>query len=144
MRNKQMKIDVTQTLKQLGGEPIMQEVRCAKCVEVYAAIHKLLSPDARVELAEHQEEIERIVSDEPEPMTLRLVINRALTTPMKDDDLTPEKGVARFSLAMRVHNNDEVEFTAEELTLIKNRIAKLFSSPLIVGQACLILDPGMK
>lgn len=137
-------INVTQTINKLDGEPLMQETRCPKCIEVYQSIYNLLSDSARAEMDAQQDEMVKIVSAEPEPMTLRLVINRALMTPLEDDKLTPESGVTRLLLATRVHENDEVELDSKEVTLIKERVAKVYSnSALIVGRACLLVDPAM-
>jgi len=136
-------VDVTYILTELDGTPLTQEVMCPKCREVYASIHKLLSSEARLELAEHEAEIVKIVSGDPEPVTLRVIINRALITPIKDDDLKAEEHAARYSLAVRIYENDTVELTTKEKAMINQRIAKMYNSSLWAGQAAKLIDPSI-
>jgi len=137
-------VNVTQVLTQLDGTPILPEARCARCVGVFDKILNLLSPEAQSELSRHEAEIIEIVSQEPEPLTVRLVINRALMNPLEEDKLEADRQVSRFLLATRVHENDDVEFTPEEIVLIKKRVSKMYQSPLIAGQVCVLVDPTMK
>ena len=139
-----MVIDVTQPLTELDGKtPITQEVRCEGCLQVYRKIYELLSTEARSELEAHKKEILDIVTREPEQMTPRLAINRALMQPMEDDELKPEMMVARLNLATRIYKNDEVEFAPEEAIIIKERIVKMYQLPLISARICLLVDPTM-
>ena len=135
---------VTQILTQLDGTPITPEVRCPGCTNVFDRIFKLLSPEARIELKGYEVEILEIVSKEPEPLTLRLAINRSLMNVLEGDKLAAEKQVGAFLLATRVHENDEVEFTPEEIVLIKKRVSETYQSPLVAGQVCILVDPTMK
>lgn len=137
-------IDVTQVLTELDGTEIKQDVRCANCIRVYQEIHKRLPESAQVELDRIGEDVLANLTDEPELLTLRLAINRALMTPFRDDDEKPEQHVTRFLLATRIHENDEVNLDSGEIEMIKKRLAKLYRSPIIVGRACLLIDPAIK
>ena len=137
-------IDVTQTLLELDGTEIKQDARCPNCIRVYTGIRDNLPEDAHAEFDKAATKIFEVLSAESEPLTLRLVINRAIMTPLKKDELTPESGVKRTLLAMRIHESDEVELDSDEKTLVKDRVAKVYQhAPIIVGRVCLLVDPAM-
>lgn len=52
-----------------------------------------------------------------------------------------DEKVKRFQLALKVHDAKDVKLTAEETTLIKAQIAKVYP-PLIVGRSWELLDPA--
>lgn len=74
--------------------------------------------------------------------TLGNIAKRALMAPRPDG--TPANGMEAlqlFSLAMRIHESEgPTEVTAEEITLIKSRIAEGFNAPLLAGQAWAMLE----
>jgi len=77
-----------------------------------------------------------------EDMTLREVCLAALQAQFEDEkNLNATEKVARYSLATDIFKaKDNIEFTAEEITLLKKLIGKGFTV-LIVGQAYELLDP---
>lgn len=70
--------------------------------------------------------------------TLRTAIVNALLAPTKGQESGVEK-VKKYELAKKVYQVDEVELSAEDITLIKSRIGDTFSS-LIVGQCFEMLE----
>lgn len=70
----------------------------------------------------------------------RVAANALLAITDADRDMTGEIKVKRYDLAMRVIRGD-ISLKAEEVADIKAAIGKHYS-PLIVGQAWRMLDPG--
>lgn len=57
--------------------------------------------------------------------------------------LEPEKPTdptERYSLALQLHNATELSISSEQIVMLKELIRKTFPSPLISGQACLMLE----
>lgn len=111
-----MKIDVTQKLLDLDGEEMQIVVQacqfCGRSVE------------------------------ESGVRTLRNTLIDALNVLYQDEqNLDPQKKFKRHLLAVRVHDEDEPEFTVEELSELKNVVAKRYS-PAVMGPAWMMLDPG--
>jgi hypothetical protein len=75
------------------------------------------------------------------PMTLGDAVSAALVMPFKDESPSGQEKVKRWALALRVHAAKDIELTADDVTLIKNLVAKAYG-PLIVGQVWEILDPA--
>lgn len=73
------------------------------------------------------------------PFTLGLAAERALIQP--EQNLSPEDSLMRGQLALNVLNSSGAELKAEEIALIKKRIAALYG-PLIVARAFPLLDPA--
>ena len=70
--------------------------------------------------------------------TLRTALINATLAPDQGDDGV--KKLAKYRLAMKIQDSDEVEFTAEEIVSLKEAVGKVFPSPLIVGQVTDILE----
>lgn len=70
--------------------------------------------------------------------TLRLVIVNALLATTKKQESGVEK-VRKYELAKKAYQNDEVELTAEDITLIKNQIGEVFPA-VVVGQCFEMLE----
>jgi hypothetical protein len=63
--------------------------------------------------------------------TVKLAIVNAVLSPVQN-----EKGVEKvkkYELAKKVYASDEVDLTAEEISLIKERVGDVFA-PIVVGQ----------
>lgn len=77
-------------------------------------------------------------------LTLRLVCTSAAvflaTGPSGEPPLPGNDSVKRFALGMRIYENDKPDLTAEEISLLKERIAKQ-RPPLITARAWGLLDP---
>lgn len=71
--------------------------------------------------------------------TLKNVVFAAVTQPLDGERQSTEEKLQCYAIAQRVFAGGEVELTAEEITLIKARIGKLFPV-LIVGQAFRMLE----
>lgn len=70
----------------------------------------------------------------------RVAANALLAMTDADKDMTGETKVKRYDLAMRIVKG-EASLKAEEIADIKAAIGKHYT-PLIVGQAWKMLDPG--
>lgn len=76
--------------------------------------------------------------DEVKPVTLRDACKVALVSVVQGD--TPEQKFENYRLALRIENNDELDLTAEEITMLKKRVG-IVLPPLHVGNVWMILDP---
>ena len=63
--------------------------------------------------------------------TMKMVIVNAILSPVKDESGVDK--VKKYELAKKVYASDEVELTAEEISLIKERVGEGFA-PIVVGQ----------
>lgn len=70
--------------------------------------------------------------------TLKLAVVNALLAPIKGQESGVEK-VKKYELARKVYQNDEVELSAEDISLIKSRIGDMFPA-LVVGQCFEMLE----
>lgn len=84
-----------------------------------------------------------ILADDGKPsmMTLRSICNEALLgTYDEDRTATGDAKLKRFKLAMKINETNIVDLKVEEITEIKNFIAKAFG-PLVIGRCYDLLDP---
>lgn len=102
-----MKVNLTATIQQLDGTPLMQPP----------------------------------VGDAPaKPWTLRDVIVTVCMNELGDKQEPGTAKLERFLLAQRVYNAErEVDLTAEQVAMVKDRIGRGFGAAL-VGPAFLLLD----
>jgi hypothetical protein len=76
-------------------------------------------------------------------LTLNKMAVDALMAPFEDErHLSGEQKVGRFKLAQRIHTGGEVDLTAEEVSLVKAQIAKLYAI-LPCARAWELLDPSV-
>lgn len=77
--------------------------------------------------------------------TLKMACTNALLGNYPDEkNINGTEKARRYALAIDIHkSNGKVDLESEDITLIKELIAKV-GSPLIVGQAYAILDPPKK
>lgn len=116
-----MKYDVTQTLKHFTGEPLME---------------------TRIKAGtEHHEkpEVEKV------ELTLRSVLCQALMVVPKNerDGSSGNKKVERFLLAKQVYTSDEVEFSVDDVVMLKGLVEQAFEQHTpTVAAVFLLLDPS--
>jgi hypothetical protein len=108
-----MKIDFTQGLTTLGGEPLERTIQacenCGRPVETSA-------------------------------MTLRRVCINALLTQTRDErNLPGEKKARRYKLALQISNEDVVDLPPKDVALIQELVGTLYTA-LVVGQVWEMLD----
>lgn len=114
------KIDVTQSLLDLEGKPMSIVLQacpmCGRTLEVQG------------------------------PRTLRSACEAALGADYQSEQrvggVTGEVKIKRYCLAVKVHNNDTVQFLAEEIVILKHVLGLRFP-PEIMGPALRILEPGL-
>ena len=106
------KIDVTQTLKNLDGSDLTDATQiCPTCGQ----------------------------ATEARTWTLRLVLQNVLMAVVRDENPDGAEKALRYALAMRIHQNDEVELSVEERAKLKDLVGKVYG-PLIVGQVWEMLE----
>jgi hypothetical protein len=76
---------------------------------------------------------------EKKVLTLDKVCVNALLSENQDDRQSGEDKLKVFQLAKKIYGAGEVEVTAEEIVLIKNKVGR-FYLPLVVGQVYEILE----
>lgn len=110
-----MKIDVTQQIKDLGGTLMVTSKKvCPVCGEI---------------------------AGKEEPMTIRLVLTRALVAVYADErSLSGDDKLIRWHLALKIMDSDEPDLEAKEVVLAKEMIGKMYG-PVVVGRTWPILDP---
>lgn len=79
-----------------------------------------------------------VLTPENQPFTLQLACQGGLLNSKRP--LTGEQKIADFDFAKRIQANGELELKAEEIVLLKERIADAFSA-VIVKRSWDILDP---
>jgi hypothetical protein len=80
-----------------------------------------------------------IMETKDKPLLLDKVCVNALLQEVPNEQTTGEAKLLRFKLAKKIYGVSEVEVTAEEIVLIKDRVGKQYL-PLIVGQVYEILE----
>ena len=81
-----------------------------------------------------------VVKENSEAMSLWSVCVNVLLTPLEGDKLLEGKDkVEHLKLAERIYKQNEVEVAVEELSLLKKRICKLYST-LPAGRAMALLE----
>lgn len=83
-----------------------------------------------------QNEKGEITSD---PMTIAFVFNKALSIPLKGDENDSDaQRMKKFNLLQSIFKNEKgkLNVTSEDVTLIKNRVRKVFANPVIYGRVC--------
>lgn len=84
-------------------------------------------------------EVENVKEGKEKYWTLKKAVVSALAQSLEaDKNMAPDKAVARWKLAMRLHGGGEQELTPEELVEIRERLPKCYTV-LISGQACELL-----
>lgn len=71
------------------------------------------------------------------PMTLREALTTALA--QQQDQRPAKEQYTLFALGLRIANRDEVEFTSEEITTLKNACSRTYT-PIITGRVWQILE----
>lgn len=85
---------------------------------------------------------------EGEVITLRAILIAAIdaTLPAKEDPQRPEVRspdslTADFAASIRIFQEDEPHLSAKEVTMLLDRVARRFPSPIVYGQVAALLDP---
>jgi hypothetical protein len=77
-----------------------------------------------------------------DPMTLKDVMVNALNMTPQDERIDGKEKQKRYHLAGRIWMaGDEIDLTSDEVVLVKNLIAKVYASALVVGQAWDMIEP---
>lgn len=80
-----------------------------------------------------------IMETKDKPLLLDKVCVNAVLSEIPDEKTTGEQKLQRFQLAKKIYGAGEIDVTAEEIVLLKDKIGKLYL-PLVVGQVFEILE----
>lgn len=81
-----------------------------------------------------------VLEDNGKPFLLRTACVNALMTTLEEDKNQPgEDKLTAYVLAKRLHEEDELDLTPEELTKLKDRVGKCFG-PAVVGPVFQLLN----
>lgn len=71
-------------------------------------------------------------------LTVKDVLIVCLGTPLKgDDEETGEVRINKFNIMKSLHTDKpEIELESKEITLLKDRVLKVYPSPIIYGRMC--------
>jgi hypothetical protein len=101
-----------------------------------------LQEGEQVVLIEQSGQITRQVLQKGRALTLKAACVNAIGGRYEGEQLTPEQHIDRFLLAKRIQqsNGEGVDLSSEEISLIKQLLAKAGYGPVVVGQACQLLE----
>lgn len=86
----------------------------------------------------------KAAQDSDKILTLKDVLSISLCF-IEQKGSTPEESVKRYNLLRSVTDAEtEVDISAEDISLMKQLIAKTYGSPVVSGQACLLLEGVVK
>ena len=106
-----MKLDVTQQLTNLDGSPLVQPgTRCTTCGHI----------------------------TDPEPVTLRGVLTTSLLAQSREQ-VPGEEKVKRYTLAIRIQQQDAPELALKELELVQRLVGEI-QPTLTAGQVWVMLE----
>lgn len=74
-----------------------------------------------------------------EPLNFLNVFINALNSQLPSEVLTAEVKNRIYQVSMKIYKSDEPNFTPEQLTLIKERVGKIYN-PLVYGRVCDLID----
>ena len=73
--------------------------------------------------------------------TLQSISVLALTTPVRSDESVDiNRKLSLYRLAQRLTLDEEVDVTAEDIVLIKDRISKVIQNVVVIGRAFDLLE----
>jgi hypothetical protein len=81
----------------------------------------------------------RRTEGEPRVLTLKAVCVNGLLATETDKNVSGQEKLRRFNLAQRVNAGGEQNLSAEDVTLIKDRVGAFYVT-LVVGRAFALLD----
>ena len=125
-----MKINVSTALREFDRSEMRSGATVQGCFALMTEMLMDLGDEARKKWA--------IRLKEQPVLTLSGAIYTALGTGC--DWLTPEEKFKAFQIGAKTPKQGEVELDAEEISLLKKIVGKVFLSPLVVGQTQLLLE----
>lgn len=86
-----------------------------------------------------------VIRNDPSPdspvVTVRTILVNSLLMPRQEDaTLTGEEKLKRFTLAQKIHDNDVIDISAEEVIKLKTLVCQTYST-LLYSRVALLLDP---
>ena len=78
-----------------------------------------------------------------EELTLKTVLLSALTATYRDEEkITAVDKIERYELALEVKKSTKLDLKSEQISKLKELVNKCYSSAVVAGQACLMLEGG--
>jgi hypothetical protein len=78
--------------------------------------------------------------EEKTPVTLRTLIDATITSTAGTDKLTNDKKSKLFQIGLKLWADKEVNFTVDELALVKERADDVFPSAVVYGRLCELIE----
>lgn len=75
-----------------------------------------------------------------EPQTLRTIFIQSLNSTAPGETLTAESKAQIYYLSTKLYSSKEVDLTESDRDFIKDRVSKIYNSPLIYGRICDLFD----
>lgn len=93
---------------------------------------------------EIKEEVRKVVDGNLDvrmiPLTLKSAILTALNSFLPGEIIPPDVKVHLNVLSIKIWENDEIEFSLDDIILIKERVGIIWNSPDIYVGICTVLD----
>jgi hypothetical protein len=129
-----MKVDVTQPLDGFDGKALYgppSESLASALVKAREALQQGKADEALAAIS---------AADTPEPVTLRFAATNALMANLRTDENQPGKAkLERYSLAQRIHTQDQPDIGEAEAEMLKERINATYGAA-VVAPAWMILN----
>jgi hypothetical protein len=74
------------------------------------------------------------------PLTFRAVFDQALNSSAPNEAIPAEKKSKQFALTLKLYASNEVDLTVDGAALVKERVGIIYTSPLVYGRVCELLD----
>jgi hypothetical protein len=68
------------------------------------------------------------------PVSYLEIFDTALNTNTREELPTAEDKSKRYQLSLKLYKNHDVDLTLDEMVLLKDRVNKIYTSPLVCGQ----------
>ena len=116
-----MQIDFTQEIKGLDDEPLRE-----------GDVANLFDEGGQI----------RRVVVQGKPLTLKSICVNAVGGKFEGEQLTVEQHIERFMLAQKIFksNGEGLTLESDDIVLIKGLVARTGYAPIVVGQACQMLE----
>lgn len=126
-----MKVNVSEVFRDLDGRPLRADTSPQQVLALVSAAIAALPGESGEQLRA------QLAAAAPE-QTLRGVIMTVVGAGLKGMD--PRELGEIYTIAARMPKTGEIDLDPAEITLLRRAVEKVYVSPLIVGQARVILD----
>lgn len=75
-----------------------------------------------------------------ESIKLKDIIGNSINNTLQSEQLSAEVKNKLFQIGLKLYKGNEVDFTTDQLSLIKERVNKIYQNPLICGRVEEIIE----